>query len=277
VLRPVAIALLIAAIAAGCGFKQEPTGTLPVRFPVTVTDALGRSLTLETPPKTVVATDPAAERILRSIGAKAVLVDPGATIAALRERHPDLVVLGPQTGRHRADAVAQALDVPTYVLAGSALSSIERGAAVLGLATGHGLAGRDLALSLRGRRERIEQQIASAPEQTVFADRGFGFSIGPTDLLATLIRDARGRLVGAGGAQPVTRKRLLALDPSVYLIERSSHQTLALLRKQPLTASLTAVRSGRVLVVDDQTVEPDQDAYDLLEQIARFLHPETAP
>jgi hypothetical protein len=37
------------------------------------------------------------------------------------------------------------------------------------------------------------------------------------------------------------------------------------------------VLSGRVLIIDDRLIEPDQDAYRLLEQIERFLHPEAAP
>jgi iron complex transport system substrate-binding protein len=275
--RPAAIVLLVALLTAGCGFKHEPTGTLPVQFPVTISDAAGRSITLETPPQVIVAMDPAGARILKSVGAKAVVVPSTTTIAALKAQHPDLVVLSPQTSPARADAMARALGVPTYVLAGYALASIERGAAALGLATGHGLAGRDLALKWRARRQKIEQAIASATPQTVFADQGFGYSIAPDELLATLIKDARGTLVGATGAQPIAQAKLAALDPDVYLLEQSSNLTLKGLRKLKLTAGLQAVRSGRVLVVDDKTIEPDQDAYTLLEQIAHFLHPESLP
>jgi iron complex transport system substrate-binding protein len=277
--RPAAIVLLVAlvTVAAGCGFKTEPTGTLPVQFPVTISDAAGRSITLETPPQVIVAMDPAAERLLASVGAKATVVPATTGVAALKAQHPDLVVMSPQTTPARADVVARALGVPTYVLAGFALSSIERGAAALGLATGHGLAGRDLALKLRARREKIEQAIASSTPQSVFADQGFGYSIAPDELLATLVKDARGTLVGAAGTQPITQQHLEQLDPDVYLLEQSSNLTLKGLRKLKLTAGLRAVRSGRVLIVDDKTIEPDQDAYTLLEQIAHFLHPESLP
>jgi ABC-type Fe3+-hydroxamate transport system substrate-binding protein len=275
--RPVAIALLVALVTAGCGFKHEPTGSLAPHFPITVHDAAGRALTVADKPATILVDDPAGTRILRSIGAPATVVAPDASIASLKKRHPDLIVLSPDTSPARADMISQRVGVPTYVLAGFALTAIERGAAQLGLATGHALAGRDLALSLRTRRQRLAAQIASAKVETVFADTGFGYSIASGELLGALIKDAGGRLVGAGNPQPVSKPRLQKLDPDVYLTLRSSHVTLKLLRKRKLTAKLPAVLSGRVLIVDDRLVEPDQDAYTVLEQIEHFLHPETAP
>jgi ABC-type Fe3+-hydroxamate transport system substrate-binding protein len=275
--RPVAIALLVALVTAGCGYKHEPTGALAPHFPITVHDAAGRSLTIANAPATILVDDPAGAHILRSIGAHATMVATDASIASLKARHPDLIVLAPDTPPARADTISQRVGAPTYVLAGFALTAIERGAAQLGLATGHALAGRDLALALRARRERLAQQIASAKVLTVFADTGFGYSISSGELLAALIREAGGKLVGAGDPQPVSLPRLMRLNPDVYLTLRSSHVTLKVLRTRKLTAKLPAVLSGRVLIVDDRLVEPDQDAYTVLALIEHFLHPETAP
>jgi iron complex transport system substrate-binding protein len=275
--RPVAIALLVALVAAGCGFKQEPTGSVSPMFPVTVHDAAGRALRVPHQPTRILVMDPAGERILRSIGSKPTLVAASASIASLEARRPDLIVMSPDTSPARADLVERQVGAPTYVLAGLALAAIEHGAAQLGLATGHPLAGRNLALSLRARRERLQRQIANAKAQTVFGDTGFGYSIPSGTLLGALITAGGGRLVGTGDPQPVSLPRLQKLDPDVYLTLRSSHVTLQVLRKRKLTAKLPAVLSGRVLIVDDRLIEPDQDAYRVLEQIERFLHPETAP
>jgi ABC-type Fe3+-hydroxamate transport system substrate-binding protein len=70
---------------------------------------------------------------------------------------------------------------------------------------------------------------------------------------------------------------LQTLAPDVYVIERSSKETLKVLRRRKATKDLAAVKSGRVLILNDRLVEPDQDAYRVLELIARFLHPETLP
>jgi ABC-type Fe3+-hydroxamate transport system substrate-binding protein len=275
--RPAAIALLVALVAAGCGFKHEPTGAISPSFPVTVHDAAGRSLTVPKQPTRILVMDPAGASILHAIGSKPTMVAADASIASLKAHHPDLIVMSPQTSPERADLVEHRVGAPTYVLAGFVLASIERGAAQLGLATGHPLAGRNLALSLRARRERLASEIANAKAQTVFGDTGFGYSIPGGDLLATLIKEGGGRLVGATSPQPVSLPRLQKLDPDVYLTLRSSHVTLSVLRKRKLTAKLPAVLSGRVLIIDDRLIEPDEDAYRLLAQIERFLHPETAP
>ena len=67
------------------------------------------------------------------------------------------------------------------------------------------------------------------------------------------------------------------LAPDVYVLERSSRETLKVLRRRAATKELAAIKSGRVLIIDDRLVAPDQDAYRALEQIAAFLHPESLP
>jgi ABC-type Fe3+-hydroxamate transport system substrate-binding protein len=275
--RPAAIALLVAVVAAGCGYKKEPTGALTPTFPGTVQDAAGRSIRVAHAPSTVVVLDPAGAKILRGIGVKLTLLAPDAPVAQLRARHPDLIVLPPDTSRGDADTISQRVGAPAYVLAGFQLELIERGAAQLGIATGHALAGRTLALDLRERRLRLVKQIESTKPQTVFVDTGFEYAISPGELLANLVEAARGTVVGTAQPQPVSTARLRKLAPDVYLIERSSKESLKVLRKRKATKDLAAVRSGRVLILNDHLVEPDQDAYRALELIARFLHPESVP
>jgi ABC-type Fe3+-hydroxamate transport system substrate-binding protein len=275
--RPAAIALLVAVVAAGCGYKKEPTGALTPTFPVTVQDAAGRSIRVAHAPSTVVVLDPAGAKILRGIGVKLTLLAPDAPVAQLRARHPDLIVLPPDTSRGDADTISQRVGAPAYVLAGFQLELIERGAAQLGIATGHALAGRNLALDLRERRLRLVKQIESTKPQTVFVDTGFEYAISPGELLANLVEAARGTVVGTAQPQPVSTARMRKLAPDVYLIERSSKESLKVLRKRKATKDLAAVRSGRVLILNDHLVEPDQDAYRALELIARFLHPESLP
>jgi vitamin B12 transport system substrate-binding protein len=242
-----------------------------------VQDAAGRSIRIGHAPSSILVLDPAGAKILRAIGVKLTLLTPDVPIAQLRARHPDLLVLPPDTSRGDADTISQRVGAPAYVLAGFQLELIERGAAQLGIATGHALAGRNLALDLRKRRLQLVKQIENAKPQTVFIDSGFEYSISPGDLLANLVEDARGTVIGTGRPQPVSAARMRKLAPDVYLVERSSKETLKVLRQRKATKDLAAVRSGRVLLVNDRLVVPDQDAYRALELIARFLHPESVP
>ena len=68
-----------------------------------------------------------------------------------------------------------------------------------------------------------------------------------------------------------------ALDPDVYLLERSSKVTLKVLRRRAATKTLAAVQQRARADPQRPARAPDQDAYRALEQIARFLHPESLP
>ena len=67
----------MAVVAAGCGYKQEPTGALKPTFPVTVQDAAGRSIEVEKAPQKVVVLDPAGAKLLHAIGVKTDAARPG--------------------------------------------------------------------------------------------------------------------------------------------------------------------------------------------------------
>jgi ABC-type Fe3+-hydroxamate transport system substrate-binding protein len=81
--RPAAIAVLVAVVAAGCGYKQEPTGALKPTFPVTVQDAAGRSIEIPKAPAKVVVLDPAGVKLLRAIGVKVTLLTPDTPVSQL--------------------------------------------------------------------------------------------------------------------------------------------------------------------------------------------------
>ena len=121
--RPAAIALLVAVVAAGCGYKQEPTGALKPTFPVTVQDAAGRSILVSKAPQKIVVLDPAGARILRAIGSRLTLLAPDAPVAQLRARHPGP---GRAAARHDAGGCRRlsrgSVGAPVYVLAGFQLS-----------------------------------------------------------------------------------------------------------------------------------------------------------
>ena len=202
--RPAAIALLVAVVAVGCGYKQEPTGALMPTFPVTVQDAAGRSIEITRQPAKVVVLDPAGASLLRAIGVKLTLLAPDAPVSqtARAAPRPAGAAAGHRRVRTPTPSRARSVRRPTCS-PGFQLRLIERGAAQLGLATGHALAGRDLALRLRTQRLTLVRRIQDATVQTVFVDTGFEYSVAAGDLLANLVRVARGKVVGSEPPQPV--------------------------------------------------------------------------
>ena len=73
---------------------------------------------------------------------------------------------------------------------------------------------------------------------------------------------------------PFPVKRLLQLDPDVYLATADSNRTLAQLRARAGVRRLRAVRSGRFAVLPEDATVAGPQVGEALVQIARTLHPQ---
>ena len=264
---------LAAALVAGCGVKSEPKAELQPTFPVTVEDAAGRDVVLEDAARRVVAVGPSSGRLVRLLGTKAAIVPQGTPPGRLVERRPDLVVL-PAGDAGRADQIAKGAGAPAFVMAEVQLAPLESALAALGLATGHAVRGRNLALELRGRRREVTRRLEGTRPVKVFIDLGLQIPAPRGSLIANLARRAGGRQVGPDGPGAASPAELHKADPDVYLVPHSSGITLEQLRRNPATADLRAVQEGRVVVLDDRLVSADDRAYDALERLAAAFHPE---
>jgi ABC-type Fe3+-hydroxamate transport system substrate-binding protein len=277
-LVPVLVALACAMLAAGCGFRKEPTtsGALQPVFPLTVQDADGRAVLVRALPRHVVTLDPGADRVLRSIGVQAQLLPASTRLDSLGSDKADLIVLPASTSTATAEALARRLKIPTFVFAGTHLQPIEHAALSLGIATGHAAQGEQVALKLRARREDLARRLAGLKRPKVFVDVvGLGVPPPPRSLIATLVDLAGGRLVGTGDVStPVSAKRLRELDPDWYVTTRRTGLTLRLLRTRPKLAKLRSIRDGHFMIIDERLLQADDRAYSLLRTLARRLHPD---
>jgi ABC-type Fe3+-hydroxamate transport system substrate-binding protein len=270
---------LCALIAVACGAKPEPTsGKLGTTYPASVRDGSNRIVTVEAPPNIVVVVTGGPERLLARLGVDPAIAPQDATAARITTLHPDLVVVGPGvTARdeQRNESYISGLKVPVFVMPGSRLEDIERGAVALGVLTDHAEAGRSLALALRRQREDIAEGLVGVAPVSVYVDAGFGASIQRSTLLARLLALAGARLVGpADGVTTVNAKTLHKLDPDFYIATSTSGVTLARLRSQPGLRSLRSVMTeGHVFPVDEAAARADTTAYALLRRLAGKLHP----
>jgi iron complex transport system substrate-binding protein len=272
------ILLALSALLAGCGFRKEPTTDAAVRpvFPLTVHDADGREVKLEAIPQRVVTLDPAAARILRSIGVKPRLLPSSTKLDSLTRQKADLIVLPASISPATASSLNRSLRVPTFVFAGTALKPIEHAALELGIATGHTSAGERVALELRARRQDLATRLQGLRRPRVFVDVvGLGVPPPPDSLYATIVRLAGGQLVGTSDVSTtVSAARLAKLDPDWYVTTRKTGLTLARLRTLPRMAKLRAIRDGHFVILDESLVHSDDRAYSLIRSLARRLHPD---
>jgi iron complex transport system substrate-binding protein len=294
--RVLAVALLAAMLlVAGCGERREPTGASVELFPVTVQDAAGKTLRVETRPARIASLTSAGTEILAALGAgnrvvgipaparhgaapKAVeIVDKDGRIneRRLARLRPQLIVASPELGPTRLRRAAARLRAHVYVAPGSSLRDVERAVSDVGLLTGEPIAARRIIAGLETTQRQVTRKVAGTPTISVFVDTGFFTTVAARSLAGKLISLAHGHNVAGPtpNPEPLDPAQLVRLDPRVYIATSTSHTTLASLRKDKVTKRLRAVRDGRFVIIPTVLLEPSPRAREGLVAIARALHP----
>ena len=243
-------------------------------YPLTITTA-DRPLTIPAPAKRVVVLEGGAEAILDAIGAGDRVVGSsvaGADIAGLR---PDLVV-APSSTDDKTLSQAAASGAIVYVTPDSSITEIQRAITQLGLIVAEPAAARRRVGDIERQRQRVARLLKGPGLTRVFVDRGGFASASDSSLIGDMIREARGRNVAANVPDdlPLSVKQLRAIDPDVYVTVAPAGPTLMQLRRGPRTRRLKAVRTGRVVTIDERLLSPGPGIGAGLLALARALHPD---
>ena len=269
---------------------------LPAGASQTVTDDLGRLVSLPLPPRRIVSLAPSVTEILYAVGAGGRIagdtvycdfppaartrphvggpVTPSAErILALR---PDLVILADQTlPAARADALAARWRTPVYVTSAATYAQVEADVAALGALAGTPQATADTLARMRAARAAVARAVRGRTHPRVFVvvwDKPL-MTAGGGSFIGDLIRLAGGVNVAerAGVSYPsYSPERLLRDQPDVILTGMD-HKALDI----PGAASLRAVRRRHVFALTgDLTDRPGPRLGLGLLAVARALHPE---
>lgn len=283
-----------------------PQLTAEGSWPVTVRDAFGRSVTLQSEPKRIISLSPANTEILFAIGAGDRVVGvttfcdfpaeaanrpkvggfAGSTVnlESVVSLHPDLVLAGDE---HHL-AVIELLSkrgIPALSIKASDFAGVYASIVLIGQATGRQSQADNLVKSMQARVDAVAKQVAR---------------IRPVDRLrvywevfdAPLITSGRNSFIGqllemAGGVNvfadidtefpQVNTESVIARDPQVILgpeVPGVDTMTLEKLRARKGWAGVDAVRHSRVFAVSgDLTSRPGPRLVDGLELVARTLYP----
>ena len=278
-------AVLLALVSSACGERAEPIGPRAHVYPVTVVDDADRPVTIARPAQRIALLDPSLEPLFIALGARSQIagipVTNGGALRAgrLAKLHADFVVAAPGVDDATLSAAARVAKAPAYVLPGSSIREVERGITQAGMITARPLEARRLVHGIEAARETVRAHVGGRSPTTVFVDIG-GFQ-GATDqsLIGDLIREAHGRNVsGRGGISPIAGvTEIVRVNPAVYVAVKSSGTDLRSLRQGKRTRKLKAVRTGRVVVVDDRLLAPGPAIGRGLVELARALHPTAMP
>ncbi len=288
----VAATLVLAAGAAGCGLKSEPTGAQP-GYPLTVVDGAGRTVTVPAQPRRIVSLDAGLTESLFALGAGSLVVGrsgaeryPAAALrlpapvtggapdmGRIRALHPDLVVAAPNTTAGQAASMAAGLHAPVYVPDQSTARGIEHDMLAVAGLVGRAAPGRRLIGGLQERIARVQRSLRSRPPVSVFVDRGNRMTITGHGLGVLMLSLAGGLNAAAGAAPgaPYPLARLRSSPPAVYLSVKGAGATRASLRRDRVHVHRFAV-IGRGLLSDAGPRMPQA-----LDTLAGLLHPGAIP
>ncbi|MGE5509023.1 MAG: ABC transporter substrate-binding protein [Chitinophagales bacterium] len=252
---------------------------LPARaaapFPLTLTDDLGRTVTLASPPRRIVSLAPSVTELLFALGvgdrvagvtrwcdypeAARKLPKVGdltlseERIAALR---PDLIVGDGSLERPFLDRLAK-LGWPVLAVQPRRVADVAHALTLLGRAVGVPEAGEKAAREYRDRLAKLTAEGAKAARRPggpvrvfVWLDPDGLYTAGPGTFLDELITLAGGRNIAGKAATPwplLSEEALLLADPEVIVVTPFPRE-IAL--GKPRWQGITAVRAGKVYQVD---------------------------
>jgi iron complex transport system substrate-binding protein len=278
-LLPVAGLLLLAGTA--CGERSEPTGALVESYPVTV-QGTGDATVVDSAPKRIVPVGVGPRKILEGLGLDKRTISVDDTLVglplvdAIRRAKPDLIVAAGETDPLDLARARSATHAAVYVEPGSSIGDVVQAIGDIGLLTGRAVEARRLTARIEAKRTAVAKAVAGSPLVTAFVDTGGFATISSRTLLGDLIELAHGKSVaGASPEQgPFPVRRLVELDPDVYLATAGSGRTLRQLRGRAGVRRLQAVRSGRFAVLPEDATIAGPQVGEALEQVARILHPQ---
>lgn len=201
-------------------------------------------------------------------------------VEAVLAAHPDLVVLYASADNRPAERRFREAGVRVIGLKIDRIADFHRAVRLLGSEIGDTTRARILSDSVAAVLDAVQQATRGLPRPSVFWyvwDSPL-ITIGGASYMNELVEIAGGRNIYAASTDvspQISLEDLLARDPDVILV---APKGAASIRADPAWRGLTAVRGGRVLVVDTTLVgSPSVRLGAAARSLARLLHPDRAP
>ncbi|MEO7715096.1 MAG: helical backbone metal receptor [Capsulimonas sp.] len=269
--------------------------------PLTVTDDLGRRITLPHPPRRVVSLAPSVTEILFAVGGQDKLVADTAycdypeaakkikhvggpmtpsseTIVAMR---PDLVVMADQNiSKPTVEALSRKFHAPIYVTAAATYTGVEKNIADLGALMGDSKQTKTVLDAMAHTRRLVAHAVAGKAKPKTFLviwDSPLMTASG-TSFMGDLVRLAGGANVADKTPTPYplySPESLVRDNPDIILTGAAGTKTVAKAPKGLARLHLRAIREGRCFGAPaDWTNRPGPRLRFGLMEVARTLHPE---
>jgi iron complex transport system substrate-binding protein len=285
---------------------EQPTAALqPTAAPITLTDGLGRTVTLPGPAQRVVSLAASNTETLYAVGAGAQVVGrdeasdypeavkslptvggwSGFSSESIVALQPDLVLAG---GINPPELVAslEQLGLTVYLLPNPVtLEEMYVNLEKVGALTGHEADAATLVESLKGRVAAVDARIATVnTKPSVYyeldaTDPVKPYTAGPGTFVDLLIQRAGGVNFGSqlqSQWAQISLEQLVVSNPDLIILGDSAYgETPEKVAARPGWETLAAVKDANIFPFDDNLVSrPGPRLVDGLEALAKLLHPD---
>lgn len=271
---------------------------LPAFASRTVTDELGRAVTVPDHPHRLVCLMPNLVDDAYALGAGPdVVAVPDYTkypaeaktkpsiglplnpsIETIVSLHPDLVLASGDLNPMATVNQLEELGITVFTVNPHGIEGIYKSIASLGQALNREQTADKLVGLLRQREAAVRQRVHDKPSVKVLMLVWYDpiITVGKDAYITQLIEIAGGHSVTGDISQEwpqVSLESVLARAPEALLLVRGSKMSLDTIRSRPGWTSLPAVRDKRVYYVDDRIEYPSPVAFDALEDLAKQFYP----
>jgi iron complex transport system substrate-binding protein len=303
------LVLALAAVAAmsvafvACGTSSQPasspSASSSAAGPVTVTDDAGEEVTLAEPAARVVSLAPANTEIAYAIGAGDRMVGgtsyddypeeakalpkigdfANPSVEKIVAMQPDLVLAagGVQDGLR---SKLEKLGMQVYVIDPVTFDGVVDDIRELGQLMGVQDQAEHVAQTMEAAAAAVAAKVGSLDKPVTFVEIYSKplMTAGSGSFIDDLVTHAGGVNLGAAAGQGYpyySSETLIDEDPAVYIAVSGAQSTPGEIAKRPGYAGLTAVKDGRVYVIDDNLIaRPGPRLVEGLQQLAEMIHPE---
>lgn len=282
-----------------------PSASGPPAFPVTLTGDDGTTIEIPAAPEQIVSLTPAETEILYALDVGDRVVGKVEDIANYPPEAEDVPVMGTFSGVDVEKIVAAGtdlviaggnggtqpeaidklrdLDIPVLVVYASDVAGVYHDIELTGQAVGASDAADDLVAALKTGFAEVAAATAGAARPRVFYETGDQpsiYGIADGSVYAEMIRLAGGAPITTGSTTSweQSTEKLIEADPELIILGDSAYGvTPEAVAKRPGWSGLTAVKTGRIVGIDDILVtRPGPRLADGLRLLVAAIHPELA-
>ena len=273
-------------------------GSLPCFASHTLTDEMGRTVTVPDHPHRLICLIPNVADDVYALGAGADVIavsdftkyPPEAgrkpsigaplnpSLETIVSMHPDLAIASADSNRQETVRELDQVRIPVFVINPRGIEGILRSLTSLGQVLGREDAAAQLVAQLRARLDAVRARSKDKPAIRIFMPVWYDpvTTIGKHAFVTEMIAAAGGKSITDDIAQEwpqISLELVIERNPEALVLVQGSSMSVADVAKRPGWKTLAAIRNHRVYAIDERLELPSPAAFDALEDLARQFHP----